>query len=223
MSMHRWWLAATLLIAAPALSAPPDLMKIVSDFERVSKLPDHYTIVIWAPPEFFLKAAGLKIPPAGTQQPASITHQMVMVVDLHGNPATAATTFTDSEAIRRTLTLEDGSGGILHPLAQDALPPDALMELRVITSTLKNSLGDLGEHMAILAFPLSDERGQRFADPAREGSLSVHLGDATVRYELPLESVLAPMLDPKTHASFPGTYRFNPFTGDRLVPAPPDP
>jgi len=67
-----------------------------------------------------------------------------------------------------------------------------------------------------------DKVGQPIADPKRDGSLTVHLNDIALRYRLPLGSVLPPSLDLKTGESFPGNYHFNPYTGGKLVPRPPD-
>lgn len=48
----------------------------------------------------------------------------------------------------------------------------------------------------------------------------MHVNDQALRYHLPLGSVLPAVVDPRTGDSFPGNYHFNPFTGEKLTPAP---
>jgi hypothetical protein len=83
-----------------------------------------------------------------------------------------------------------------------------------------NMLGALGTHIAILVFPGVDKKGHRTVEPTKEGTLIVHVGKTATRYKLPLGSLLPPMIDAKSGEAFPGNYHFNPFTGDKLSPAP---
>ena len=46
-------------------------------------------------------------------------------------------------------------------------------------------MGAMGQHMEILVFPSVDKAGQPIADPKKDGSLTVHLGDLALRYRLP--------------------------------------
>ena len=48
----------------------------------------------------------------------------------------------------------------------------------------------------------------------------MHLNGLPFRYHLPLGSILPAVVDAHSGESFPGNYHFNPFTGDKLVPAP---
>jgi len=81
--------------------------------------------------------------------------------------------------------------------------------------------------MEFFVFANDDKAGHPIADPKGNGWLTVHIGDIALRYRLPVGSLLPPVLDAKTGDSFPGSYRFNPYTGDKLLqrpaggPAPP--
>jgi hypothetical protein len=81
-------------------------------------------------------------------------------------------------------------------------------------------LGSFGLHLGFILFPATDKEGRATVDPTKEGAFVVHVGEVEVRYKLPLGSLLPPAIDPKTRESFPGNYRFNPFTGTKLSPAP---
>jgi hypothetical protein len=217
MSSRAWWLSAALFLAAPAMSLPPDPMRVITDMERIliSDSGDHETLVLWFSPEFW-RFAGMTT--AADRITAMMApYHLIIVVDMHrlsGSP-----TFTTADALRSSVTLEDAGGKLMRPLAADALPQAVSKQINDLYPALKSLFGQFGEHLQIIAFRTADESGRRFADPTKDGSLTVHVGELTLRYELPLASLLPPMVDPKTHASFPGNYRFNPFTGDPLTPA----
>ncbi|MDE2136021.1 MAG: hypothetical protein KGJ68_01180, partial [Gammaproteobacteria bacterium] len=66
----------------------------------------------------------------------------------------------------------------------------------------------------------ADKAGHHTVEATREGQFVVHIGTVTMQYRLPLGSLLPPAIDAKTGESFPGNYHFNPFTGEKLSPAP---
>ena len=77
--------------------------------------------------------------------------------------------------------------------------------------------------MEIMLVPATNKAGARIADATKDGSFSVHVNDLSFRYHLPLGSILPPAVDPRSGDTFPGNYHFNPFTGDKLGPAPAPP
>jgi hypothetical protein len=118
------------------------------------------------------------------------------------------------------VTIEDSHGAKYSPLPLDSVAEDIRNLIQVMRPLLSNMMGAMGQHMEFLVFASKDKAGNLIADPMRDGSLTVHLADVALRYRLPLGSVLPPSLDPKTAESFPGSYRFNPYTGDKLVQRP---
>jgi len=95
--------------------------------------------------------------------------------------------------------------------------------IQMFRPLMASMMGAMGEHMEFFAFPSLDKAGRPLADAKSNGALIVHVGDVAIRYRLPLGSLLVPELDRKTGESFPGSYRFNPFTGDKLMPRPAPP
>jgi hypothetical protein len=57
--------------------------------------------------------------------------------------------------------------------------------IQIFRPLLSNMMGAMGQHMEILVFPSVDKAGQPIADPKKDGSLTVHLGDLALRYRLP--------------------------------------
>jgi hypothetical protein len=217
MSSRAWWLSAALFLVTPAMGAPSNPMQFIGDLERVSisDSRDRETMVLWFSPESWrlvdVTAA------AAVRSMAIGPYDLLIVADLHR--AGGKVTFTPADALRSSVTLEDAGGKLMRPLEADALPPAVSKLINDLYPNLKSLFGQVGEHLQIIAFRAADESGRRFADPTKDGSLTVHVGEVALRYELPLASLLPPMVDPKTHAKFPGNYRFNPFTGDPLTPA----
>ena len=81
-------------------------------------------------------------------------------------------------------------------------------------------MGPMGANMEVMLFPATTKSGVRIADATKDGLFIMHVNELAFRYHLPLGSILPPMLDPRSGDAFPGNYHFNPYTGDRLTPAP---
>ena len=116
-----------------------------------------------------------------------------------------------------SVRLEDSHGALYQPLDPSLVSGGMSNLLDAIRPVMANMMGAMGQHMVFMAFPSADKAGHPVADETGNGSLTVCVGDAALRYQLPLASLLPPSLDPKTGESFPGTYRFNPYTGDKLT------
>jgi len=204
------------------MCAQLDLIPIAKDFERVTVSANRQTIALWMPRELWEKLSDLA---KGTtaqsvnRARAMDSYQLVFVVDMQKAPG-SDWTFTPRDTLASSLTLENSNGSSIHPLAPEAVSADASNVLQTFRPAMRNLFGQFGEHCELFVFSATDQNGQRFAEPAKNGSLIVHLDGLALSYQLPLESTLPSMVDPKTGASFSGNYHFNPFTGDRLEPAP---
>jgi hypothetical protein len=62
----------------------------------------------------------------------------------------------------------------------------------------------------------SKKDSDRLIDPKKKGSFQYTLFDKTFQWHLPLASLLPKKMDPKTKEEFPGTFDYNPYTGDKL-------
>jgi hypothetical protein len=143
-------------------------------------------------------------------------YTIVFAVD--GKIVPGGLTFVDPDKLASIVTIEDGSGTRYKSIDLAALDPlfrDVLKESRAL---LARTMGELGEGLAVLAFPGADAHGKPIAQASGSGTFFVNLNDVRVRYQLPLGSVLPPQFDPRTGEQFPGNYQFNPFTGVRLTP-----
>jgi hypothetical protein len=158
----------------------------------------------------------------GIAQYIAVIHPYTLVAVLDAQRGITAFRYTDMDTIINEVTIEDAHGTMYSPLPPDSVAEDMKNLIQIFRPLLSNMMGAMGQHMEILVFPSVDKAGHLIADPKKDGSLTVHLGDIALSYRLPLGSILPPSLDPKTGESFPGSYHFNPYTGSKLVQRPSD-
>ena len=149
-------------------------------------------------------------------------HPYILVAVMDAHKSITAFRYTDIDNLINEATIEDSHGNTYSPLAPDSVAEDIRNIMQAMRPLLTNMMGAMGQHMEMLVFPSTDKSGNFIADPKSDGSLTLHLGDAAMRYRLPIGSILPPALDPKTGESFPGSYHFNPYTGSKLVLRPTD-
>ncbi len=220
-----WILALLALLPAGSPRAEPklDFTAIVKDAEMLRRGEDRLTIVIWMPDEYWRAAleSGGRLTAKAIDEFIKAVHPytFVAVVDARIEAA-GAFSYPDADELRTTVTVEDAAGNAYPPIAQDKLNAQVKNVMAVYKPLLANMMGNMGSHFELIVFPAVAKDGGRIAEAARDGSFTVHVSDAKFHYRLPLGSVLPPVVDDKTGEIFPGSYHFNPFTGNKLVPAP---
>jgi hypothetical protein len=201
----------------------PDPSAMVKDLEMMTRSEDRMTLVLWLPTEFWrasLESSG-KIAPKEIERFAKELDPYVVVAVADGQLGIAGSVnFAEPDLLRSAVTIEDARGNLLSPLPDNAVSGGVRNLTQMMRPVLGNMLGSLGLHLALIVFPGTEKGGRRTVEPTKEGAFAVHVGTVAVRYRLPLGSLLPPAIDKKTGESFPGNYRFNPFTGDKLSPAP---
>jgi hypothetical protein len=231
--------AALCFLAAPcALSASPnnadsltfrdsdsvDNSELMHDLALTHGEAGRLTMTLWLPDEFWrtqLKHRGA-MTDRGIDNYLAVVHPYTLVAVLDGQLGITAYRYTDAETLANEVTLEDSHGERYAPLPPESISEDVRNMIQMFRPLLANMMGAMGQHMEFLVFPSLDKAGRPLADPRGSGAMNVHVGDVSMRYRLPLGSLLVQAVDGKTGESFPGGYRFNPFTGDKLVPrAPP--
>ena len=103
----------------------------------------------------------------------------------------------------------------------DALPasqikPDALNFFAMMKPMFAGMLGQFGQGMEFIIYPSKQDQ-DLILDPRREGAFTLKLYGHPFKWRLPLNALIPAKVDPKSGEEFPGSYRFNPFTGEKLV------
>lgn len=212
-------IALTTYVPAKAADGP-DYGTLIRDLTKMQKTSDRMTIVMWMPEEFWKLAlsANGRLTEKGIRDTLDLIRPYTLIAVLDGqSTAFGGYSYTDDQALLTSVRLEDSRGALYQPLDPGLVSGAMRNLLDAMRPMMANMMGAMGQHMVFLAFPAADKAGQPIADETGNGSLTVRVGDAALRYQLPLESLLPPSLDPKTGESFPGTYHFNPYTGDKLT------
>jgi hypothetical protein len=215
--------AATETAPVPA-AATVDQGALIRDLTLTRAVDGKLTMSMWMPDEFWriaLKSSG-RMTDKGIADYIGIMHPYILVAVMDAQRGITAFRYTDTDTLVNETTIEDSHGSIYRPLAPDSVAEDIRNLIQTMRPLLANMMGAMGQHMEFLVFPSMDDGGHLIADPMSDGSLTLHVGDAVLRYRLPIGSMLSPSLDPKTGESFPGSYHFNPYTGGKLVQRPSD-
>ncbi len=215
--------AATETAVAPGADSV-DYAALTRDLTLTRNVDGRLTITMWMPDEFWRASFqnGGRLTDQGIAQYIAVIHPYTMVAVLDAQRGITAFRYTDLDTIINEVTIEDAHGATYSPLPPESVADEMKNLIQIIRPLLSKMMGAMGQHMEILVFPSVDKAGHSIADPKRDGSLTLHLGDIAMRYRLPLGSVLPPSLDQKTGESFPGSYHFNPYTGNKLVQRPPE-
>ena len=219
------WLLAGLLLSASAMGGyKPDPNALIRDLQRQSQSHERMTLVLWLPPEFWRASLDSQ----GRMTPQSIDlfvkelEPFVVVAVADGQTGMlGSVNFAEPESLRSAVTIEVSDGKFLSALSDSEISPGVRNLTQMMGPVLGNMMGALGAHVAFLVFPGIDKAGHPTVNASKEGMFIVHVGTIAMRYQLPLGSLLPPMIDAKSGETFPGNYHFNPFTGVKLSPAPP--
>ncbi len=200
-----------------------DMATIVKEVEILKNVDGGMTLVMWMPEEYWraaVQATG-RLSDKGADEFLTVMRPYTMVAVLAAETGIAGSfTYAPSEVLRRSTRLEDSAGTFYEPLDPQSVNPGMKNLLQLLKPVLTNAMGPMGANLDIMLFPATNKAGARIADATQEGSFTVHINDLSFRYHLPLGSLLPPAVDPRSGDTFPGNYHFNPFTGEKLAPAP---
>ena len=218
------WLLAGLLLSASAIGGyKPDPNALIKDLQRLTQSQERMTMVLWLPPEFWrasLESKGQMTPESVDRFVKEIDPYVIVAVADGQVGMIGSVNFAEPESLRSSVTIEGPEGKLLSALPDSEISPGVRNLTQMMGPVLGNMLGALGTHVAFLVFPGTDKAGHLTVNASKEGTFVVHVGTVAMRYTLPLGSLLPPMIDAKSGETFPGNYRFNPFTGVKLLPAP---
>jgi hypothetical protein len=199
-----------------------DNSELMHDLTLTRSEAGKLTMTMWLPEAFWVtqfKHRG-SLSDHGIQEYLAVVRPYTLIAVLDAQLGITSYRFTEPAALSAAVTLEDSHGERYAPLPAESVSDEIRNMIQIFRPIMANMMGAMGQHMEFLVFPSLDKSGRPIADPKSNGVLIAHVGDVAMRYRLPLGSLLVPALDRKTGESFPGSYHYNPFTGDKLVPRP---
>ena len=189
----------------------------------MTRSEDRMTLVLWLPTEFWrtsLESSG-KMAPQDVDRFVKELEPYVVVAVADGQTGIfGSINFAAPETLKSAVTIEGSRGELFSALPDSEISAGVRNLTQMMRPMFGNMLGALGTNIAFVVFPGIDKRGRPTVEPTKEGTFVVHVGTVAARYRLPLGSLLPPMIDAKSGETFPENYKFNPFTGVKLSPAP---
>ena len=213
------FLAACLLAWILPAAAQVDLGRMISDTQRSRQEGGRVILVWWIPGEYWVESNrnDPNVNQQNLKQLVAVVEQYVLVAVIDGEvtPMGGVKARSYDEIVRNVQLIAPG-GVRFPPLGSEQLSPDMRTFLQVIKPLIANMLGQMGKGLEFVAFDGRRPDGARLIDPRREERFTVVYNGVNYDWRLPLGSMLPPLRDPKTGETFPGNYRHNPYTGDRL-------
>ncbi|MFC3813915.1 hypothetical protein [Lysobacter sp. GCM10012299] len=211
--------------AAPAgdlKPLPPEKIqvnKLTSDTQQTSANNETVDLVWWLPAQFWLASSSRSKDGDGEamKEIAALFRQYTVIAAVNGKVGKLGIdSFMNEDQLRESLLLRGADGKDYQPIAPEKLDPKVTMIFGVLKPILGSMIGQLGTNLHFFVFPGKGKDGKALADPLATGTVTVKLGQARYDFTTPLGSLLTPQHDPLTGQEFPGSYRFNPYTGSPL-------
>jgi hypothetical protein len=211
---------ATEGVAAPTVV---DMSSLTRELTLSKQSNNRMTMTLWLPDDFWRVAIGANgnLSEHGVDDYITVVHPYLLIAVLDADKGITAFHYTNPEALLGETRIEDSRGNIYKPLTPESMGEEMHNMIEVIRPIIGNMLGAFGQHMEYMVFSNSDKAGKPLVDARGKGALTVHVGETILSYRLPIASLLPRNVDPKSGESFPGTYLYNPYTGDKLISPPP--
>ena len=122
--------------------------------------------------------------------------------------------------MRKSIVLRDEAGNTYKPL--ETVSANAQSFNDILKPIFKNMLGQFGEGVRIIYFPIKDSTGKIFADPRRSSEFSlvvtglIDSGNNVYTWRLPLSSMTPPRYCPVGKEKLDASWKYCPWHGNKL-------
>lgn len=218
-------LICALLVTTPAHAAEyvPPLDELMHDTMKSDPSPDNVDMVWWVPTDFwratFVNNPDISATQAQKMVDALDPYAMFAVVQGKMGPL-GAVEFKEGPEVRASLSLKTPSGATLLPLGDDNLGGDAALFAQLMKPMLSRMLGPMGEHLEFYFFDNKGPAGGLAVDPRLDSTFTVQVGAQAFVWQLPLESLFAPVDCPKCARELKGTWTYCPYDGTKVKKSP---
>lgn len=195
-----------------------DMQQLVQDTQRFTQEARVGKMVWWIPSEFW--EVTLEQDPGLTKQQkkefvAALDDYTAFVVTHSTSGTFGGMTNTGRKEIEENIALVV-EGNQMLPLTNDEMSPDASAFYAMMKPMMAQMLGQFGQGMEFFIYS-NKRKGKLIIDPKAEGTFYFECFGDRYDWRLPLGSLLPPKVDLDTGETFPGNYKFNPFTGSKLI------
>lgn len=166
-----------------------DFLDLVKELYQVKKSDRRMQMVFWLPNEYWEVAFkhSKTTTPEVTEQVLSIIkdYNIFLVNDLSVNEYDGFISKSKAE-ILPDLALSDAAGNRYLPLPENMISTEMKSLESVLMPFLAKTIGQLGDGMTILYFPIKDKNGKPLLAAKEKGHFNIQQGGATFEWKLPL-------------------------------------
>src|ERR1041385_6109422 len=209
--------------AASSATAPPelDLQALVKETEQVDMQGHKMGMFWWIPYEFW-EAVGQKQGLARDLVAKSFRpfkNYNVFIVAI-GRLGIGQATWADESEIKKNIVLRDQHGNTYKPLLE--APEDLRPLVELMHPVFKNVMGNFGEGMQFVVFPLKDGAGNVFADAHKSSEISLDVTGlmgaptSTYTWKFPVTALSPPKYCPVGKERVAVNWKYCPWHGNKL-------
>jgi hypothetical protein len=192
---------------------------LMQEAQKRGDKPGEVDLVQWFPEETWRLslAQNPSITPEQAEATLSVFRPYVIIAVVEGKlEATGSITYKSEAEIRARLRILDTSGNEYYPLAEDGINVTTKSLLAGMKPLFASTMGAMGQNMHFFAFVAKGKDGAEIADPKKEGTFSVKLGEKELKWKLPLSSLVPEKACPTCKQKLNGTYKYCPWDGTPL-------
>lgn len=209
--------AASANIKAPAL----DPQALVKETEQVDMQRHKIGVFWWIPYEFWETVGHHQGVDSElvTKAFQPFKNYNVFIIAV-GTLGVGQATWTDESEIKKNIVLRDQRGNSYKPI-QEA-PEDIRPLMEQMHPVFKNIMGNFGEGMQFVVFPLKDAAGNVFADARKNSEMFLDVSGlmgvptSTYTWKFPLTSLSPPKYCPVGKERVEANWKYCPWHGNKL-------
>lgn len=207
------------IYSAPVRETKIDLNAFIQETQKQVLDANQMTFVWWVSREFWrISDANSPHPnPVQIEQFVKMLEPYLLMVVIAGKVGPmGGITYKHETTIRNNILIMDDLGTRYRPFDAGGIDADTKNLISILKPVMSNILGPLGQNMHAFLFPSKNDKGERIADPMREGSFSLKLGEVLVKWRTPLGSLLPPKICPVDGEKLSGAWKYCPWHGVAL-------
>lgn len=210
---------------APSAAEEPadqvDIGALAKETEQIDQRMGKMGMFWWTPIEFWEQSAikqGIS-PGQARRQFQPLREYNVFIIGI-GDLGGMGIDWQPLDVIRRNVSLRDQAGNIYHPL--ENVSPQVESFVEILKPVLKSMLGQFGEGVQIVFFPVKDKMGKVLADPFRASEFSLLVAElmgpktSTYTWRLPISALLPPKYCPVGKERVEANWKYCPWHGNKL-------
>ena len=198
-----------------------DAEGLIRETQQVDMRPHKIGIFWWVPAEYWdlaLRQEGYdRERIRETFQPFKRYNLFIIAT---GDMGIGNISWSKEAEVKKGLVLRDQRGNTYKPLEE--IPDDLRPIIEVMKPVFKNMMGNFGEGLQFIVFPMKDAAGNVFADPHKSSEIFLDVSESmgatstTYAWRFPLTSLSPPKYCPVGKEKVEANWKYCPWHGNKL-------